>query len=178
MLRDRYPWPVAQMNAVTIRSFHSMFPPGVEAHRKALAAAARKAKRGGKGSKGGSSGSLTLGFNDNATDAARARASPTKQLGGGGGGGDAAAESEALPASAACGGGGDAAAVARSLRLFKVFFAVALPWYLVTNASLQFMITFPVLCWVCRTQARIFHTLLCAVGVGFADDIGNSFFVF
>ena len=37
------------------------------------------------------------------------------------------------------------------LSVFSVFFVITLAWYLLANQFIPFLITLPVLCWVCKT---------------------------
>ena len=111
VIESKYPWPVSQMNAETIASFHGRL-------------------------------------------ATKESSSTTEVLDGGDSAGEGEGEGE---------GEGDdqqqqlrfkeeEASRRTALRIFAICFIVILPWYVVANVWLKFLVTFPILCWTSSTR--------------------------
>eukprot|EP00946_MAST-07B_sp_MAST-7B-sp1_P002972 g2972.t1 len=104
VIGSRYPWPVAQMNAETIASFHGRLAP--------------KKPETPDGAEE---------FEENQMQAHNIE-NPQ-----------------------------DSQSQYKAMKIFAICFAVVLPWYLIANIWLKFLVTFPVLCWV--SESRIGQVL-------------------
>ena len=118
VIESKYPWPVSQMNAETIASFHGRLATKNSNHNKEKDA--QGDAENGQDDEDSEDGDSDGDSNSSAMNNPRSK------------------EEEASRS--------------KAIKIFAICFVVVLPWYVIANVWLKFLVTFPILCWASSTR--------------------------